>query len=44
MTKVIISGHAGYGTAMKRNINMLVGETPDFILPVARILFPCVYP
>ncbi len=31
MTKVIISGHAGYGTAMKRNINMLVGETPDFI-------------
>ena len=31
MTKVIIVGHAGYGTAMKRNINMLVGETPDFI-------------
>lgn len=31
MTKVVIVGHAGYGTAMKRNINMLVGETPDFI-------------
>lgn len=31
MTKVIVVGHAGYGTAMKRNINMLVGETPDFI-------------
>lgn len=31
MTKVIVAGHAGYGTAMKRNINMLVGETPDFL-------------
>jgi len=31
MTKVIIIGHAGYGTAMQRNINMLVGETPDFL-------------
>lgn len=31
MTKVIIIGHGGYGSAMKRNINMLVGETPDFI-------------
>ncbi|MGE4277346.1 MAG: PTS sugar transporter subunit IIA [Lawsonibacter sp.] len=30
MTKVIVVGHAGYGTAMKRNINMLVGEV-DFI-------------
>lgn len=31
MTKVIVTGHAGYGTAMKRNINMLVGEVPDFL-------------
>ncbi|MBP8640357.1 MAG: PTS sugar transporter subunit IIA [Oscillospiraceae bacterium] len=31
MTKVIVIGHAGYGSAMKRNINMLVGEVPDFI-------------
>lgn len=31
MTKVMIIGHAGYGTAMKRNINMLVGDVPDFI-------------
>lgn len=30
MTKVIIIGHAGYGSAMKRNINMLVGEVSDF--------------
>ena len=31
MTKVIVIGHAGYGSAMKRNINMLVGDVPDFI-------------
>ena len=31
MTKVIVVGHAGYGSAMKRNINMLVGDVPDFI-------------
>lgn len=31
MTKVIVTGHAGYATAMKRNINMLVGEVPDFL-------------
>ena len=31
MTKVIVIGHAGYGTAMKRNIKMLVGDVPDFI-------------
>lgn len=31
MTKVMIIGHAGYGSAMKRNINMLVGDVPDFI-------------
>ena len=31
MTKVIVIGHAGYASAMKRNINMLVGEVPDFI-------------
>ena len=31
MTKLIIAGHAGYGSAMKRVINMLVGEVPDFI-------------
>jgi Phosphotransferase system, mannose/fructose-specific component IIA len=30
MTKVIVIGHAGYGSAMKRNINMLVGDVPDF--------------
>lgn len=31
MTKVIVTGHAGYASAMKRNINMLVGDVPDFI-------------
>lgn len=31
MTKVIIVGHGGYATAVKRNLNMLVGETPDFL-------------
>ena len=31
MTKVIVIGHAGSGSAMKRNINMLVGDVPDFL-------------
>lgn len=31
MTKLIIAGHAGYGSAMKRNISMLAGEVPDII-------------
>lgn len=31
MTKVIIMGHGGYGSAMKRNIHMLVGDVPDFL-------------
>lgn len=31
MTKVIIMGHGGYGTAMQRNIHMLVGDVPDFL-------------
>lgn len=31
MTKIIIAGHAGYGSAMKRIIGMLVGDVPDFI-------------
>jgi N-acetylgalactosamine PTS system EIIA component len=31
MTKVIVTGHAGYASAMKRNINMLVGDVPDFL-------------
>lgn len=31
MTKLIITGHAGYGSAMKRNISMLAGEVPDII-------------
>ena len=26
MTKVIILGHGGYGSAMKRNLAMLIGE------------------
>lgn len=28
MTNVVIMGHGGYGSAIKRNINMLIGE-PD---------------
>ena len=31
MTKVIIIGHGGYGTAMKRNLAMLIGELEDYI-------------
>ncbi len=30
MTKVVILGHGGYGTAMKRNIAMLIGELEDY--------------
>ncbi len=30
MTKLVILGHGGYGTAMKRNLGMLIGEQPDF--------------
>lgn len=30
MTHVIISGHGGYATAMKRNLAMLVGELEGF--------------
>ncbi len=30
MTSVIVTGHAGYATAMKRNLGMLVGELEDF--------------
>ncbi len=30
MSKVIVMGHGGYGTAMKRNLAMLVGELEGF--------------
>lgn len=30
MTKVIVTGHGGYGTAIQRNLGMLLGETPGF--------------
>lgn len=30
MAKVIVMGHGGYGSAMKRNLGMLVGELDDF--------------
>ena len=30
MSKVIVMGHGGYGTAMKRNLGMLVGELEGF--------------
>ena len=30
MSKVIVMGHGGYGTAMKRNLGMLVGEMAGF--------------
>ena len=30
MTKVIVMGHGGYGTAMKRSLAMLVGELDGF--------------
>ena len=30
MTRVIIIGHGGYGSAVRRNLNMLVGEIEDF--------------
>ena len=30
MTKVIILGHGGYGSAMKRNLAMLIGEMEDY--------------
>ncbi len=30
MTKVIVSGHGGYATAMRRNLAMLVGELDGF--------------
>lgn len=30
MTKVIVLGHGGYGTAMKNNLGMLLGELEGF--------------
>ena len=30
MTSVIVTGHGGYATAMKRNLGMLVGELEGF--------------
>lgn len=30
MTKVVILGHGGYGTAMRRNIEMLAGVQEDY--------------
>lgn len=30
MTKVIIIGHGGYGTAIKNNLNMLIGEIENY--------------
>ena len=30
MTKVVVLGHGGYGTAMRRNIEMLSGVQEDF--------------
>jgi len=30
VTKVIVMGHGGYGTAMKRNLGMLMGELEGF--------------
>ena len=30
MTKVVVLGHGGYGTAMRRNIEMLAGEQEDY--------------
>lgn len=30
MTKVIILGHGGYGSAVKRNLAMLIGEIEDY--------------
>ena len=30
MSKVIVMGHGGYGTAMKRSLAMLVGELEGF--------------
>lgn len=30
MTRVIVTGHGGYATAMKRNLAMLVGELEGF--------------
>ena len=34
MTKVIILGHGGYGSAMKRNLAMLIGEMEDYYYQV----------
>ena len=28
MTNIIVSGHGGLGTAIQRNLNMLLGDTP----------------
>lgn len=30
MSKVIVTGHGGYATAMRRNLAMLVGELEGF--------------
>lgn len=30
MTKVVVLGHGGYGSAMRRNIEMLAGEQEDY--------------
>lgn len=31
MTKIIVVGHGGYGTAVKNNLGMIVGETEGFL-------------
>ena len=35
MTDVIVIGHGGYGTAMKNNLGMLVGELEGFYSEVS---------
>ena len=30
MTKIVILGHGGYGSAVKRNLGMLIGEQQDY--------------
>ena len=30
MTKVVVLGHGGYGSAMRRNIEMLAGVQEDY--------------
>jgi len=31
MSRLVIAGHGGYGTAMKKTLSMLVGETPEIV-------------